>query len=117
MSSIHNEAQFTPQGQYVSSQNPPQTTYARNQMRCSQRQHVAVQEVLRSMLCCNPPSLLREHTLRGCNHALAARIDLCRLPQRTRKGLEGGLHDVVAVVARQLADVQCDTAYSADTAN
>lgn len=52
------------------------------------------------------PSVLREHALGGGDAALPPGVHLAGLPQRAGEGLEGGLHDVVAVAAAQLPDVQ-----------
>mmetsp|Transcript_15083 Transcript_15083/g.45560 ORF Transcript_15083/g.45560 Transcript_15083/m.45560 type:complete len:228 (+) Transcript_15083:245-928(+) len=51
-------------------------------------------------------SLLGENTFGGGNHALPAGVNLAGLPQGAGERLERGLHNVVAVLALQLPDVQ-----------
>lgn len=63
---------------------------------CCRHRQPARQELPRLLL-------LREHALGGGDGACAARVGLARVAQRARKGLEGRLHDVVAVLARQLS--------------
>jgi hypothetical protein len=51
-------------------------------------------------------SIASQDSLRRSNLALSARVILGGLAKCAGEGLEGGLHDVVGVAARQLADVQ-----------